>query len=496
MSLVAEVTAQEIARLLAPIDAQNPAGLFDVENETYQAIDQEMVKLGGLQEPSIDWAYIEEASRQYLGQECKHLRIVAHLGVVWLRSQCWERWGFTLALLAGMVEAYWESAYPKPGPKGFLGKRKLVGLMLNRLLVALPRLDRFTFSPAHAAAAQGALQRLQQQREAAQLDEAALGELERLLRKHTELSNGLAEPTTDKPPAKGIKAAPLAEVIATPMPRVSLGNERESRRAMLTMAELINQQDPYDPAGYQLRRFGLWAHIQTPPQTRQGNRTELMAVPQDIAGDYEDAIAATAIDAALLQRIEKSVTACPYWIRGSFLAASAATRLAMGEVAEAIRATTARFVQRMPALQQLCFSDGKLFVDDQCLAWLRGAQGQSDSDAASQEFATLREELACQLETSGVEAVLLRLQGMQADFRSLRERCHTTVIAADLLAARGVSWLAQDLCAGVARTMQETTASAWEPEVFQRLQQYACTVHHGLIGTRNGSQDESTVEAS
>ena len=84
--------------------------------------------------------------------------------------------------------------------------------MLNRLLVALPRLDRFTFSPAHAAAAQGALQRLQQQREAAQLDEAALGELECLLRKHTELSNGLAEPTTDKPPAKGIKSAPLAEV--------------------------------------------------------------------------------------------------------------------------------------------------------------------------------------------------------------------------------------------------------------------------------------------
>lgn len=111
MSLVAEVTAQEIARLLTPIDAQNPAGLFDVENETYQAIDQEMVKLGGLQEPSIDWAYIEEASRQYLGQECKHLRIVAHLGVAWLRSQCWERWGFTVALLAGMVEAYWESAY-------------------------------------------------------------------------------------------------------------------------------------------------------------------------------------------------------------------------------------------------------------------------------------------------------------------------------------------------------------------------------------------------
>jgi len=476
MSLVAEVNPQEIARLLAPIDAQSPAGLFDVEDETYQAIDQEMVKLGGLQEPSIDWAYIEEASRQYLGQQCKHLRIAAHLSAAWLRSRCWERWVFTLAMLAGLIEQYWESSYPKPGPKGFLGKRKLVALILNRLTEALPRLDRFTYTPAHAVSAQDALQRLQRQQAAAQLDEAFLGELERLLAKYTGLANGVGEPTTTSSLAtasSASKPAPLAEVIATPMPRVSLGNERESRRAVLTMAELINQQDPYDPTGYQLRRFGLWAHIQAAPQTKQGNRTELMAVPQDIAGDYEEAIAGTGIDAALLLRIEKSVTACPYWIRGSFLAATAASRLAMGEVAEAIRAATARFVQRIPALQQLCFSDGKVFVDDQCLAWLKGAHGASGQQAATYEFASLREELVSQLEAGGVEPVLLRLQGMQADLHAPRERCHTTVIAADLLAARGVSWLARDLCSGVARTMQETTASAWEPEVFQRLQQYA-----------------------
>ncbi|MGO3983011.1 type VI secretion system protein TssA [Pseudomonas sp. SAS7] len=476
MSLVAEVNPQEIARLLAPIDAQSPAGLFDVEDETYQAIDQEMVKLGGLQEASIDWAYIEEASRQYLGQQCKHLRIAAHLSAAWLRSGCWERWVFTLAMLAGLIEQYWESSYPKPGPKGFLGKRKLVALILNRLTEALPRLDRFTYTPAHAVSAQDALQRMQRQQAAAQLDEAFLGELERQLAKHTGLANGVGEPTTTSSLAtasSASKPAPLAEVIATPMPRVSLGNERESRRAVLTMAELINQQDPYDPTGYQLRRFGLWAHMQAAPQTKQGNRTELMAVPQDIAGDYEEAIAGTGIDAALLLRIEKSVTACPYWIRGSFLAATAASRLAMGEVAEAIRAATARFVQRMPALQQLCFSDGKVFVDDQCLAWLKGAHGASGQQAAAYEFANLREELVSQLEAGGVEPVLLRLQGMQADLHAPRERCHTTVIAADLLAARGVSWLARDLCAGVARTMQETTASAWEPEVFQRLQQYA-----------------------
>lgn len=328
MPVVTQVSAQEITRLLAPIDPAVPAGLFDIEDETYQAIDQEMVKLGGLQEASIDWVYIEEASRQYLSLQCKHMRIAAHLSVAWLRSGCWERWGGTLALLAGMVERYWEPAHPKPGPKGFLGKRKLVELVISRLINALPRLDRFTFTPAYAAAAQEALRCLQQQQGAAQLDAAALHELERLLRKQVELANGIDKVAAPAAPATSIKPAPLADVIAAPMPRVSVGNERETRRAVLSMAEFINQQDPYDPAGYQLRRFGLWAHIQAAPQARQGNRTELMAVPMDIAGAYEDAIAGSAIDPALLQRIEKSVAACPFWIRGSFLAATVATRLA------------------------------------------------------------------------------------------------------------------------------------------------------------------------
>ena len=49
-----QTSADEISRLLAPIDPAIPAGLFDIEDETYQAIDQEMVKLGGLQAASIE----------------------------------------------------------------------------------------------------------------------------------------------------------------------------------------------------------------------------------------------------------------------------------------------------------------------------------------------------------------------------------------------------------------------------------------------------------
>lgn len=469
MSLVIDVPPGIVALLLVPIDAQQPAGYFDVEDETYQAIDQEMVKLGGLHEAGIDWPYIDEAARQYLATQCKHFRIVAHLQTAWLRTRQWPQWADALGLLAGMVEQYWDSAHPKPGPTGYLAKRKQVKALLQRLSEALVGLDHLSFNPVHQASAEQALTRLHSRVEAAQLDQCDLDTLHQALARHAVQAVESPAATTVRGPWSQADAAftPAFLSSANPLPA---GNEREQRRAVLSMAELVNQQDVYDPTGYQLRRFGLWAHLHAAPSVTRDRLTELMAVPRDIVAGYEDALASNAFDPGLLLRIEKSVSAAPYWLRGSFLAASVAARLEMNEVADGIRQACARFVRRVPALMELCFSDGTAFVDAPTQAWLTGADGaERSSSSAVQEYAGLRDELVTQLNHEGVEVVLLRLQEMQAAYRAPRQRCYATVIAADVLAARGLGWLATDLCANVARVMQATPAAQWEPDLYQKL---------------------------
>jgi type VI secretion system protein VasJ len=463
MSLVIDVPADIVKLLLTPIEPEQPAGHFDVEDETYQAIDQEMVKLGGLRESGIDWPYIDEASRQYLAIQCKHWRIVAHLQVVWLRTRQWGRWADALGLLAGMVELYWDSAYPKPGPTGYLNKRKQVQRLLSELGQVLPTLERSSFEPAYQAAAERALANLQRCAESAKLEPAPLDALQRQLDKYSE-PVVVAEP---------VRAATSGSVLDSaffnsPKPQAP-SNEREQRRAVLSMAEQINQQDPYDPTGYQLRRFGLWSHLRAAPSIVRDRRTELTAVPKDIVEGYQDALNHNALDPNLLLRIEKSVCASPYWLRGSYLAAHIASRLAMEEVAAAIRQTCERFVCRLPALLELCFSDGAPFVDTQTQAWISGADQAQTTGSPVQEYAGLRDELAAQLNTEGVERVLLRLQELHAAHDAPRQRSYATVIAADLLAARGLSWLADDLYANVARLMRETTAQGWEPAFYQKV---------------------------
>ncbi|WP_226255985.1 type VI secretion system protein TssA [Burkholderia cepacia] len=459
----------DLDTLLAPIDPRQPAGVFDEEDDAYQGIDHEMVKLGSLQEATIDWPYVDEAAQHYLCSQCKHLRIAGHLLTARARTRSWRGWAEATGVLAGMVERYWETSYPKPGATGYLAKRRLVGQLLERLSDSLAALENTGYGEEFYKAGQAALDSLQRSAESAQLDVPTLSRIEGLLRQKAEALRApeLAGAKLDTP----VRGDVLSDAFFTPaLP--TPGNEREGRKSLLAAAEIINQQDPYDPTGYLLRRFALWAHLTNAPSARKHHQTELMAVPADVAEGYAEALIANAVDPALLQRVERSVTTSPYWLRGSYLAAGIARRLEMPLVAEAIRQATERFVTRLPALGKLEFADGRPFVDGETQAWISGAQASGATSAAGHDYAAVRDELHSLLEAQGVESVLRRLETIQQEATDLRHRCHVMAIAAELLQPRGLTWLADGLFVRAYQSMQNASAPEWEPNLFSLLQRH------------------------
>lgn len=459
----------DLKALLKPLDPALPAGPFDEEDELFQGIDHEMVKLGGLQERAIDWSFVDNGAQQYLGTQCKHFRIAGHLMTGRLRTGCWRGWSEAAGVLAGMVEKYWETGHPRPGATGYRIKRRLVDQYLERLADALLRLDRNSYSQELHKAGQQALDQLQANAPLARLDVAVLSRLESRLRQSAESHRA---PELDGQSIDlAIGGDGLADAFFAPL-QVNPGNERENRRSLLSAAEIINQQDLYDPTGYLLRRFALWAHLTQAPLMHHDRRTELMAVPQDVADRYDEALMTNAIDPALLQRVERSVTSSPYWLRGSFLSAGIARKLEMPRVAEAIRQATERFVTRLPALTTLEFADGRPFIDSEVQAWVSGAT-QESATGASPEYPALRGELSAQLDTAGVESMLRSLESLQHHKTDLRHACHVMAIAAELLASRGLSWLADGLYARAHSVMDNASARAWEPELYQLLARHA-----------------------
>ncbi|KVV30545.1 ImpA domain-containing protein [Burkholderia cepacia] len=468
MSLVKLPAPLDLDTLLAPLDPRQPAGVFDKEDDAYQGIDHEMVKLGSLQEATIDWPYVDEAAQHYLCSQCKHLRIAGHLLTARARTRSWRGWAEATGVLAGMVERYWETSYPKPGATGYLAKRRLVGQLLERLSDSLAALENTGYGEEFYKAGQAALDSLQRSAESAQLDVSTLTRLEALLRQKAEALRApeLADARQLDTPARGevLSDAFFTPVLPTP------GNEREGRKSLLAAAEIINQQDPYDPTGYLLRRFALWAHLTNAPSARKHHQTELMAVPADVAEGYAKALSANAVDPTLLQRVERSVTTSPYWLRGSYLAAGIARRLEMPMVAEAIRQAAERFVTRLPALGKLEFADGRPFVDGETQAWISDAQAGDTTATAGRDYAGVRDELRGLLEAQGVESVLRRLEAIQQEAVDLRHRCHVMAIAAELLQPRGLTWLADGLFVRAYQSMQNASAPEWEPDLFSLLE--------------------------
>jgi len=469
--LVTAFAPLDLEALLAPLDARQPVGIFDEEDNTYQGIDREMIKLGSLQETKLDWSYVDEASRLYLSQQCKHFRIAVHLSMARLRSGGWRGWAEAAGVLAGMVSGYWEDSYPKPGPAGLSAKRRLLSLQIERLGGALAALDAKSFAEEYYKAGQQALDQLQACAAQVKLDVAVLTRLESQFAQQAEATRApdLAEARQMAPVSSG---SVLTEAFFKEA-SFQAGNERENRRTLLALAEFINHQDAYDPTGYLLRRFALWAHLGAAPGARKGNCTELMAVSVDTAEAYADALKANAVDPVLLQRIEKSVSSSPYWLRGSYLAAGVARRLEMPLVAEAIRQATQRFIARLPALTELQFADGRAFVDGDTLAWIGGEGAGATTTATGHEYSALREELHALLEREGVEAMLRRLEAVAQEASHLRHRCHVIAMAGELLGSRGLAWLADGLYARAHAAMRDATAREWEPDFFHLLEQQA-----------------------
>jgi type VI secretion system protein VasJ len=483
--------SQHVEEILRPVALASPAGLFVEDDETFLAIDHEMVKAGGLHQSSLDWQYVQEASASYLAVHCKHFRIAGHLIASWLRTNAWADWAQAAGLAAGMAERYWESGFPKPGITGQTGKRKYVQQWLDRLGQTLNTLDSTTYSAdAHWQATQvlnDALQFVEDRK----LDPAAFhGLIARL--------DALAKDAVTPAPAAGSAASATALSLATSgaiesilMPAttdVSLGNEREARRSLLKVAEYLCAKDAYDPAGYLARRLALWSSILTPPLVKKGNRTELMCVPADFVRGYREALISNALDLRLLADIEKTVVSSPFWLQGSYLVSAMAAKLQMREVAQAIRSACHRFVTRLPMLRELQFQDGTPFVDDVTAGWLDLEDGGPPAvtgghiGAPSLEYGELRRELAVCLEQHGIEVVLQRVQELQGDKTSPRHRYYATVMAADALAGRGFSWLARNMYTLAHNAMNELDAKDWEPELYRHLSSRAQIHEHTAVG--------------
>ena len=467
-----------IDELLLPIDIKRPEGYCDENDPLLEELEDLMLKYGSLHHGSINWEKVEILCKKLLRKKCKHYRVLLHLITYWLNKRGVDGLIDSIVLLSGFMEKYWNNAYPKPGNINIRYRKKLTEQILFRIDQASPRLSKEIVSKSLAESLNASWHKLEKQIKKKKLE----SKLKKLIACLTELESNqkvirtIGNQSTDNSSA-GVAAIVNEPASVTPK-LTDLGDERQIKRLLFDLADMIDRQNPEDSLGYQLRRYALWSNIQSSPPLNQRGESELLPPPQDVVREYEDQINAGLVTPELIQRIEKSVVASPFWLTGSLYTTNALRILSRKNIASVILDALGMLLQRLPALTEGKFHGGVPYLDKNLMERLQtdcvqgcvtnnDAASVRDSDAAM-EWGVLEKEWHVLREEQGIASVLQEAEKHQRRANTPRQVFYLKLLAGEQMNAAGLKHIAKDMLAGISKQVAIMPVSEWEPDYLQR----------------------------
>ncbi|MFC3395161.1 type VI secretion system protein TssA [Brenneria rubrifaciens] len=458
-------------RLLTPLPDEMLRAAVAADDPLWEMIETELVKLGSLAHSQVDLNAVAGHCLTLLESRTKDMRVLVQLLRCLQHPAKATPFATALMLLDSWLAAYWTQAWPSSQ----MQKQRLMIQIIRRFESAMPRMAE------RASAAE--LSQLQQlaaslanrwcvlAEDKADLTDELLRGISRARERHQAQANPAVSVLSVSQSEATVASGADDEAISSPASAIAVNtaDERGWRQTQLNVAAVLIERQPDDPVGYRLRRHAIWSGIVAPPMASRGNKTQLAPVSPDRVNEYHGAIEQA--DLALWARIEQSLTLAPYWFDGHRLSASVATRLGHAAVASAIAEELTVFLNRLPALRELTFSDGAPFLTEECSQWLHSAPGRGGSERQD-DLAT--EAAACRTE-QGMAAALSLLDERMRRLKTPRDRFYAELVLADLLAEEGMKALAAQHYQHLWQESQQLGLMQWEPGMVSRLERLAAS---------------------
>lgn len=468
-----------VDQVLAPLGEESGVGDALGDDVVLEFLENEIMKMGSLAHTDIDWPRVESESLKILADRSKDLKVLGFLLLSLQRGGDGERFALSLFLLHGVLDSWWEQAWPFPGARGKRARKMMFTQMLQR---AGKSIDGLGFDSSVGDGRGFCLEltdALVSQAVTLELPEDSLLDLKRGLEKlprvnesgqKSERSLSPADPapaqeTTARPTSTS--AASLAALTLDP------GNERATRQSLLKVADLLTENEMANPLGYRLRRYAIWHSITNVPPTRDGKRTDLAAVSADRVAEYRELLE-KAPDNELWQRIEQSLSVSPFWLDGHWLSAQTASGLGREACGEVIREDLKDFIERLPQLPDLTFNDGTPFLSKSAAEWLWAAPSRAAPGGGGANPWELAYDQAKELvSTKGLSAAMELMERGLGEAREPREQLYWRLTQARLLRDAGFKTLATQQIHDLQQQVQGRLLEDWEPALIKQLERLA-----------------------
>lgn len=455
-------------RLLTPLSDDRLRAAVAADDPIWEQVENELVKLGSLAHSQVDLNVVAGQCLLLLETRTKDMRVLAQLLRCLQHPAKATPFTSALTLLDAWLTHYWHVAWPASPVQ----KQKVMIQIVRRFESVLPRtVENASASEVELLERQAlALSErwCQLASDKAALTDELVSSISRVRQRQqvqAQTDREVAPVSTSPPDVASFSAAvPVPASIV----EINASDERGWRQTQLNVAALLVERQPDAPVGYRLRRNALWSGITTPPMSTQGNKTQLAPVSPDRVDEYQSAL--TQADHSLWQRVEQSLVLAPYWFDGHMISAAVATHLGHTAVAHAIADELSVFLQRVPELQALAFSDGSPFLTGKCSQWLQSSQ---PARGAGRGQAGLATEVANCRDEKDINAALALIDDRMRHLKSPRDRFYAELVLADLLMDEGMKALAAQHYQHLWQTCQRLGLMHWEPEMVDRMERLA-----------------------
>jgi len=365
-----------------PISEQAPAGR-DVRYES----DTEILS-GEIEKRSsptasggADWHKIAQISEKILREQSKDLLVACYLSTALLEIEKLEGFSKGVHMTRDLLENFWETLFPPK--KRMRGRINAIDWWLEKTMAAL-RFNKPDTLPA--------------------------AEIDSIIADLKAIDDFLGQNMKDAPPLRGLmetieslKMVPPADEPQTtaqespqpetsaqeapkpapaPVPPKAVGPvgeiqsdedfHRVLRSGLGTLREISTyymDRNPFHPMVYRLNRISAWTMVEVlPPST--DNKTRIPPPPQHITHALTTQLRQAEWE-NLIKTAESRIGEFLFWLDLNRFVVESLEKLGHEDIGEWVTRETSHYVARMQGIEDLCFSDGMPFADDETKDWLK-----------------------------------------------------------------------------------------------------------------------------
>ncbi|HEU18327.1 MAG TPA: type VI secretion system protein TssA [Deltaproteobacteria bacterium] len=376
-----------------PINGESPVGADARYEPEYEALQNEIDKLTSpTSQGGINWDTVVQLGTTILAEKSKDLLAASYLGIGLIQTQGAEGLEAGLVIYRDLLENFWDTMFPvKKRMRGRLNALEwwkesitsaLKSLSTGRGVITADRILRISetvaaidnFLAEHVDDApslrqlQESIANLQAEgvAEEGALEEPAVADQE-------ERRADTVKPVETETVRRGQSAA-----VTDADPDKILNNGLDALRHA---ASLYMMNDPSSPVGYRLIRFAAWFPVKVLPPAQDG-KTRIPGPMAEIRNALNNLHQQNEFK-SLLESAESRVGQFLFWLDLSRYVAQALEHLNYSDAHQAVVEETAMYVHRLSGIEDLAFSDGLPFADDDTKEWLKEISMKSAGEAES-----------------------------------------------------------------------------------------------------------------